>query len=117
MSSSNLVGCSSSASQNAPRLLRSKSSLVFQLSLSQSVNRISRYLNSASHSCFQSQRSLLGTITPMTRISHSQKRKRVVAVDLDICLHFCVFILSALAVTGAVLKSNRRSSRGVSPRF
>src|SRR5215470_5497340 len=49
-------------------------------SLSHSASNDSRYRNSASHSRRQSARKRRGTITPMTRISQSQKRKRVVCV-------------------------------------
>src|SRR5215510_11520649 len=70
MSSSSLRGCKQIASQKAPTLRRSKSSLFRQSSLSQSANSISRERNSASHSSRQSARKRRGTITPMTRISH-----------------------------------------------
>src|SRR5262245_20587954 len=82
MSSSNLCRCSQSASQNAPRLRHSISSLFRQSSLSQRANSSSRYSNSASHSCRKRARKRRGTITPLKRINQRQKRKRVVCVEL-----------------------------------
>ena len=75
-----LLWRSTSASQKAPVLLRHKSSLCFQSSLSHSASKLSRQRNSASHSCRQSRRQRRGTITPTMRISQSQKRKRMVEV-------------------------------------
>src|SRR5262249_42762328 len=83
-SSSSLRGCKQIASQNAPTLRRSKSSLFRQPSLSHSAKSVSRQRNSASHSSRQSARNRRGTITPTARISQSQQRKRVVDVKLPI---------------------------------
>src|SRR6266511_2696192 len=69
ISSSNLFGCSHTASQNALVLRRDRSSFVRQSSRSHSANISSRWRNSASHSRRQLARRLRGTITPTARIS------------------------------------------------
>src|SRR5262245_42861641 len=51
----------------------------------------SRYCNSASHSCRQPARNRRGTITPITRTSQSQKRKRVVRARSDINFYASFF--------------------------
>src|SRR5262245_26108759 len=70
ISSSSLLGCSDSASQNALALRRSRSSLFRQSRRSQSASCHSRYCSSVSHSWRQSARRRRGTITPTSAISH-----------------------------------------------